>query len=306
MSRPSKSIKIAPLSDEEIVHLLGDIGDAGVTSSLALITQPFSDRIKNRPKSFSNLSLLYDENLVNKDLKQLQQIGLSINFVISEEEIRKIERLTRKQSLCKFWFIYRSGRITASLFKRCCRANLQKPPLSIIKQVCYPYNLKIKSPAIQWGKDMESKAVDTYGKEFVKRHTNFQLTRHVGLVLNKLYPYFGASPDAIVHCCCGKGTVEVKCLHRLREKRIAELDGVPKFCLLNGSLKKNHEYYFQVQMQLYITGANFADFVLWSPNELYVERIFPNREFWDASFFQASEFYFKCILPELLGKYYTR
>lgn len=34
-----------------------------------------------------------------------------------------------------------------------------------------------------------------------------------------------------------------------------------------------HNYYYQVQAQIKLTGGSYADFVLWSPSELLVLRI---------------------------------
>ena len=38
-------------------------------------------------------------------------------------------------------------------------------------------------------------------------------------------------------------------------------------------LKHDHSYYYQCQMQIFSTRRAFCDFVVWSSNELHVERL---------------------------------
>lgn len=53
-SKTCKSIHNIPLlADEEIVNLLKDVNNSGVTTSLALTMQPLCDIIRKRPKSIS-------------------------------------------------------------------------------------------------------------------------------------------------------------------------------------------------------------------------------------------------------------
>ena len=76
------------------------------------------------------------------------------------------------------------------------------------------------------------------------------------------------------------------------------------------SLSKDHLYYYQVQTQLFVSGAEFADFVVCTfPNNiptLSVERISLDEEFVDACIEQASQIFKVAILPELLGRWYSR
>ena len=37
-----------------------------------------------------------------------------------------------------------------------------------------------------------------------------------------------------------------------------------------------------------------------------MQRILPDQEFWENALSAASEFFSKCILPEIVGKCYTR
>lgn len=49
-----------------------------------------------------------------------------------------IEKITRQQRASKYWSIYRLGRITGSKFKETVSENVEKPPYSLISNICYP------------------------------------------------------------------------------------------------------------------------------------------------------------------------
>jgi len=76
----------------------------------------------------------------------------------------------------------------------------------------------------------------------------------------------------------------------------------------NGELQlsRKHAYYYQVQTQLYVCNKDFSDFVVWSQQDIHIERILPNREFWDSISTAASAFFQQALLPELVANYYSR
>ena len=73
-----------------------------------------------------------------------------------------------------------------------------------------------------------------------------------------------------------------------------------KFCLqeCDGKygLKQQHDYYYQCRLQMFVTGCSFCDFVVWmEKDENLLKLALP----------AAKKFFNECILPELLGKWYT-
>ena len=51
----------------------------------------------------------------------------------------------------------------------------------------------------------------------------------------------------------------------------------------------------------------YCDFVLWTENDLHIERIYPDEEFWHRNVTDyAQPFFTTAILPELIGKFYSR
>lgn len=146
------------------------------------------------------------------------------------------------------------------------------------------------------------------------KHINFNIS-NVGLVINKTIPCFGASPDSLVKCdCCGEGCVEVKCPFCVRDTTVEELAALKNTCLkhvqlengvLGISLDHKHAYYYQIQMQMAITGRQYCDFVVWSKHSFFIERVYFNEQFWLTESHIAKYFFYKAVMPELLGKYFT-
>ena len=59
-------------------------------------------------------------------------------------------------------------------------------------------------------------------------------------------------------------------------------------------------------MQLLCTKLEYIDFVIWTEKGLYIERIFPDEDFWRQNVPKAKEFFFRGILPELIGRWFSR
>ena len=85
------------------------------------------------------------------------------------------------------------------------------------------------------------------------------------------------------------------------------------FCLKNHlgevHLDTNYAYYYQVQTQLFVCDVQYCDFVVCTfsdDNDLHIERITKNSTFWSDCVVKAERFFRVCVLPELLGKWYTR
>ena len=128
-------------------------------------------------------------------------------------------------------------------------------------------------------------------------------------------PWLHATPDFLVTCsCCGDGCGEVKCPFSLKDGDFGSYLQKKSSCLqqVEGKLqlKRDHEYYFQVQQQLLVTGRKYCDFVVCSFPEsgpiLFVERIMPDLEHWDVVVPNLTNTWRICVLPELTSRWYTR
>lgn len=66
-------------------------------------------------------------------------------------------------------------------------------------------------------------------------------------------------------------------------------------------LKKNHNYYFQIQGQLNICRREYCDFILYCDNDFHVETIKRDENIWKNIMVpKLREFYENCILPEII------
>nr|CAI5856481.1 unnamed protein product [Callosobruchus analis] len=221
---------------------------------------------------------LYDTELQQLPYSELVMHVAQFKAELSVEDCHKIQEATKKQAQSAMWFQQRTGRITASNFKRTCRTSVLAPSLSLIKTICYPTSFLFKTKATVWEITHEAQALKTYQEHCASMHEELQVER-VGLCLSPEYPRFGASPDGMVTCqCCGTGCVEVKCPYLLKELSLVEFAQQKTSCLGKTEneqfyLKQDHGYYYQVQMQMAILGTTFCDFMIWSPRE----RIFPSK-----------------------------
>ena len=66
-------------------------------------------------------------------------------------------------------------------------------------------------------------------------------------------------------------------------------------------LNSSHLYYYQVQAQAKLCGANFV-FVAWIKKELFIERIFLHNELISDAMYKGTPFFKVAVLPEVVGK----
>ena len=76
-------------------------------------------------------------------------------------------------------------------------------------------------------------------------------------------------------------------------------------------LDRTHAYYYQVQTQIFIAKVDYCDFCVCTfptDNEpcLHIERILPDFEFWSSCLDASSDFFKQCLLPEILGTWFSR
>ena len=65
-------------------------------------------------------------------------------------------------------------------------------------------------------------------------------------------------------------------------------------------LKPEHNYYYQVQGQLMITGVEYCDFVVFTKKDLVVKWIFPDLDFIKSMLDDLSRFYCQHVRNRLL------
>ena len=61
-----------------------------------------------------------------------------------------------------------------------------------------------------------------------------------------------------------------------------------------------------MQVQLHVTGLQFAHFFVWTEQDLHIEMIERDPEFFNTHLQKVNEVYKVAILPELLARWYTK
>ncbi|WAR21539.1 KCTD5-like protein [Mya arenaria] len=187
------------------------------------------------PKELKDSEVIFGKTQIQDALQGKQNNWTDV--AVSLDDAVLVENTTRTQSDSIRWHEERHKRITASNFGAI--MTRQKTPTS-------------------YGHVNEKNA-----KKLYINKTNSHL-HDVGLIVNPVIPFLGASPDGII-CKDGEsGILEVKCPYSARDMTISEaVRDLKGFFLIDDGdtirLKKNHQHYFQVQGQLMISGAAFCD-----------------------------------------------
>ena len=130
---------------------------------------------------------------------------------------------------------------------------------------CYSYGKRLNSNQSSHFGVLIMKKIDEEGNARDKYSEREGVeVQNSGLWINRKYPHLAASPDGLLP---DGGIIEIKCLKIFRETSICEVLSHPKHpkladqCFLadgqNLHLKRYHPYYFQVQLQLLVTGAPY-------------------------------------------------
>ncbi|XP_070175403.1 uncharacterized protein [Littorina saxatilis] len=262
----------------------------------------------------------------NEALTQQQMLDLcdATNIQVSAAEVKQVEEATRGQSSSKIWHEQRHGRITASVGSECLRTNVHSPAPSLLKRICGRRVAQIKVPPIVWGNEHEEDAFRLFSRvlgevgphpktaptgttflvdQDVTSHDKLEVGKS-GFVICEERPHLGASPDGIASCgCCGKGVLEIKCPYKHRLVPLSSALADREFCLDTARrLKKNHAYYAQIQMEMYVCGVQHGFFVVWTPIDCAIIRIARDQDFIHKMIQTLDVLWKTAVLPELLTR----
>ena len=306
--------KYNPPTQYELDDFYANLSSCGSKPGLLSIVPPYSKEYIPKLLQANDypqvLTELYDPSVVTKCFTELLELCIKMELTISKDQQSAVEKATKMQANSKDWFLFRAGRITASKVYNVCHTDVALPSQSLIKSICYPESYRFSSVATSWGCDHEKIAREMYETDLKDGHKNVVI-EDSGLHISIKNPFLGASPDALVACdCCGEGCLEIKCPFCSKDQFIFEAAENKKFCLdkvSNGfQLSKNHPYYYQVQAQIHICGRKYCDFYVWTEKDYHVERILPEPNFWADCIEKCASFFQLCLLPELVGKFYSR
>lgn len=223
------------------------------------------------------------------------QAKLLDNLKLNTIQSNKIEQSTTMQAKSEEWFKERKYRFTASNFARISRR--QRHHEKFVSELLQPKRFTAKST--EHGKKYEGVALREYQKYLFKSCKPVQVLP-AGLCINPKLYILGVTPDAkVVDAACSEpfGIAEVKCPYSKFQVSPMDACSDPTFCLhinSNGhlTLKRNHEYYDQIQGQMGVTGAKWCDFIVYTSRGLSVERIPFNSDHWKKLRNKICDYYF--------------
>lgn len=302
---------LTPFSDESIDTFIKECHSDGNTTAVGSILFPEEKR-KTNMKDELFLASLYSVSNEKKTRRELIKIGKSASIVLSSDESNEISCLTLSSQKSKCRFALKRGRIIASNFKDCCNANIDDPSISFINRMmnpinhfrCYPKNIATK----------KKKALEQHFRSISLHHQELE-QYECGLIINPKIPYFAASPDMLINCDChGEGCVVIKFL-KIMESAVSfevlslEPNRILKKTESSYELEKTHDFYYQLQLQINVAELRYCDLVIWSPKpnlSQLIVRVNADLVFWTLHMEKAQKFHGEIMMPEILGKSYSR
>ena len=222
--------------------------------------------------------------------------------VVTEEKAKEIEEKTRNQVDSEQWALERRRRITASRV-----GSIVKTRTTTKKSKKVLYSTFRGNAATRHGSAKETETIEQY-ITYQKMSGHFELSVcKCGLIVSTSNPWLAASPDGFVEDPSNTqhphGILEVKNPFSVRDKTLDEACTSSGFCLERKDnmlkLKVRHDYYFQIQCQLYCTDRNWCDFVVRTNKDIHIERVQRKNQWWEQHLEKARTIFFSTLLAEL-------
>ena len=313
VSAPHSNVQAPTVS--EISGLYEKLNDCKVKPVALSVVSPYSKQFILPSRNIPSIPELFDPSNLDLSYPDLLKECFEVKLTLSDDQRSQIEKDTRDQANGGAFFRHRAGRIGASMSGAVCHSNPDLPSQSLIKQVCYPSLFQVTTKAVMHGRKHEALAIAAYEQHMKQHHENFRITQ-CGLFINKDLPFLHATPDFLTSCsCCGDGCGEVKCPISIENCDFVHYCKKDSSCLemKEGKLclKRSHNYFYQVQQQLSTCHRNHNDFVVCAfdgqDKAVFVfERIYPDPDHWEKVVPKLTDFWKKCILPEIIARWYTR
>jgi hypothetical protein len=128
--------------------------------------------------------------------------------------------------------------------------------------------------------------------------------RNCGTFVSKTHPYLAASPDAIVD---DDKLVEVKCPFSSKSQLVT-IQTVPYLKIINGqtTLDPSHDYYYQIQGQLFCCERKQCDFVVYTFQDIKIFQIERDEVFIKEMLGKLENFFQSHFKHAVLEKFYFK
>ena len=264
-------------------------------------------------KAYSQHSSNIQPNDISNDVSQEYLMSLKQSFFdtkvkVDQEAADRIECDTKDQSHSDQWMKEREKRITTSRVGSIAKMRKTTKRSKKVKEMLY--STFRGNQATRYGQVMEDQTRQQY-EEYQHENGHPGLTTQpTGLVISVDNPWLAASPDNIVEDPSEKptaGLAEYKKPFSARDLTISEACDKCSFCLKRSEegdnvryeLKRQHDYYYQIQCQMYCCKREWCDFIVRTNKDMHVERIHRDQIWWEQQMEKLCEFYFSALLPEL-------
>jgi len=203
---------------------------------------------------------------------------------------------TREQADSKLWQEHRCKRITSSNFGLICKARPSTDLTKLAKSLVSPADFNSRATA--HGRQYEPVAVEMF-----EQATGLVASR-CGLFVSQHQPYLAASPDRLVD---DDTVLEVKCPFAARKQLISPAT-VPYLRKVDNELNldHNHNYYYQVQGQLFCAEKTSCLFCVFTLADLVVIKIERDDAFIAHMVNRLCEFFAKYFRQAVLEKHMYR
>lgn len=295
-------------TDNELLQLYEDISfkKSGVRPAILSVIPDYLESYKTPDLIPQPLASLYTASKTEMNYKELLEYSqrVSESVIVTPDQVKYVEEHTRRQRNDRLWMQIRTGRVTASVVHEVLHTNAAQPSISLITKICNPQGKQVATRAMQNGIQHEKDGLKALVNDMEKTHDNFEVSE-CGIFMKTSHPFLAATPDGISSClCCGKGCIEVKCPDSKNIKFYSEKNHSCFDSEMN--VKRDHKYFSQMQLQMFMTDTEFCDLVVWTEEESVIRRI-KRDNFYIHELIVAAENFFKvAVLPELVGRFFSR
>ena len=243
-------------------------------------------------------------------LAEMKKRYYETNVVVTKEEAVKIELDTREQASNDQWKAQRRKRLTASRVGGILKMRKTTSKAKKVQELLY--STFRGNEATRYGTLMENVARTKYlAHQQEKKHPGVTVAG-CGLFVSLDNPWLAATPDGIVvdpsEQASQEGLLEIKNPHSKRNMTLSEacssgssffLKEANKENETSYSLKRKHDYFYQVQCQMYCVDKEWCDFVVRTEKSIHIERIYRDKDWWNQQLPKLKTFYDNALLPEL-------